>query len=252
MPNPSHPNLLVGISTGDDAAVWRVDEHRALVATVDFFTPVVDDAFTWGAIAAANSVSDVYAMGGRPLFALNVAAWPRDQLDFDLLGDVLAGAASVAEGRWMIAGGHTVDGPEPMFGQSVTGEVQIEQLMTNNAGQPGDVLVLTKPLGAGTITTAINRCSREDASNGWLFAAASAAISSMTRLNDVAAKAATAAGVRAATDVTGFGLAGHLHKLVLASGVEAHLEFDQIPLLPQTRELLGKGFVPGGTTRNLE
>jgi selenide, water dikinase len=253
MPTASHPDLLVGTATGDDAAVWRVDDKRAFVSTVDFFTPLVDDAFTWGAIGAANSVSDVYAMGGRPLMALNIAAWPRDRLPFDLLADTLAGASAAAErGGWVVAGGHTVDGPEPMFGQSVLGEVMIDEIMTNDHGRAGDILVLTKALGTGTITTALKRSSTEDITAGWLKPAVDAAVESMTRLNASASAAAVRAGVRAATDVTGFGLSGHLHKLALASGVEARIAFNQIPILPQTHEILAKGFVPGGTGRNLE
>jgi selenide, water dikinase len=253
MPTASHPDLLVGTATGDDAAVWRVDDKRAFVSTVDFFTPLVDDAFAWGAIGAANSVSDVYAMGGRPLMALNIAAWPRDRLPFDLLADTLAGASAAAErGGWVVAGGHTVDGPEPMFGQSVLGEVMIDEIMTNDHGRAGDILVLTKALGTGTITTALKRSSTEDITAGWLKPAVDAAVESMTRLNASASAAAVRAGVRAATDVTGFGLSGHLHKLALASGVEARISFNQIPILPQTHEILTKGFVPGGTGRNLE
>jgi selenide, water dikinase len=253
MPIASHPDLLVGTATGDDAAVWRVDDKRAFVSTVDFFTPLVDDAFTWGAIGAANSVSDVYAMGGRPLMALNIAAWPRDHLPFELLADALAGASeAAARGGWVVAGGHTVDGPEPMFGQSVLGEVMIDQIMTNDRGREGDVLVLTKALGTGTITTALKRSTPQEIKEGWLKPAVDAAVASMMRLNDKSSAAAVRAGVRAATDVTGFGLSGHLHKLALASGVEARIAFDKIPILPLTHEILTKGFVPGGTGRNLE
>jgi selenide, water dikinase len=253
MPTASHPDLLVGTATGDDAAVWRVDDKRAFVSTVDFFTPLVDDAFTWGAIAAANSVSDVYAMGGRPFMALNIAAWPRDRLPFDLLADVLAGAsAAAARGGWIVGGGHTVDGPEPMFGQSVLGEVMIDQIMTNDAGREGDILVLTKALGTGTITTALKRSTADDVNSGWLKPAVDAAVASMMHLNSTASTAAIRAGVRAATDITGFGLSGHLHKLALASGLEARVSFDRLPILPLTHEILTKGFVPGGTGRNLD
>ena len=253
VPIASHPDLLVGTATGDDAAVWRVDAARAFVSTVDFFTPLVDDAYTWGAIGSANSVSDVYAMGGRPMLALNIAAWPRDQLPFELLGDVLAGASDLAErGGWVIGGGHTIDGPEPMFGQSVLGEVMIDQIMTNDRGRAGDVLVLTKALGTGTITTALKRCTADEVKHGWLRPAVEAAVASMTRLNATASTAAVRVGVRAATDITGFGLSGHLHKMALASGVEARLSIEAIPILPLTQEILAKGFVPGGTGRNLE
>ena len=253
MPTAVHPDLLVGTSSGDDAAVWRVDEHRALVSTLDFFTPIVDDARVWGAITAANSASDVYAMGGRPLFALSIAAWPRDLLPLDLLGEALAGAAELAAtGGWMVVGGHTVDAPEPMLGQSVTGEVNPAQMLTNTGGRAGDVLILTKALGTGVISTALKRSSTADATTGFLAASAAAAISSMTKLNAGASHVAIDAGLRAATDVTGFGLVGHLHKLAIASGVGATLERAHIPVLPGTSELIEQGFVPGGTARNLQ
>jgi selenide, water dikinase len=248
-----HPDLLVGTSTGDDAAVWRVSEHRALVSTLDFFTPLVDDARTWGAIAAANAVSDVYAMGGQPLFALTIAAWPRDVLPLDLLGEALAGAAETAmAGGWMVVGGHTVDGPEPMLGQAVTGEVDPRKMFTNDAGRAGEVLVLTKALGTGVVATAIKRSTRADGASGFLAASASSAIASMTKLNAAAAHVARDASLRCVTDVTGFGLAGHLHKLALASGVAAVIERAHLPVLPGIADLIDAGFVPGGTGRNLE
>ena len=254
LPVSSHPDLLVGTSTGDDAAVWRVDSDRAIVATVDFFTPIVDDAKTWGAIAAANSASDVYAMGGRPLFALNVAAWPRGVLDFDILGDVLEGAGEVAtRGGWVVVGGHTVDGPEPMYGMSVVGEVHPDRIMTNDAGRAGDVLVLTKAIGTGVISTALKGSTPEAIlPGGALHAGYLAAVTSMTQLNDRASVIALALGVRCATDITGFGLTGHLHKLARASGLAAVLHVPEIPLIPDAELLLAQGFVPGGTHRNLE
>lgn len=245
-----HPDLLVGLAHGDDAAVWRRSGGRALVATVDFFTPIVDDAATWGRIGAANSASDVYAMGGEPMFALNVVAWPKDTLPVSLLGDVLAGASEVArEGGWIIAGGHTVDGPEPMFGQVVIGEVDERDLLTNVGARPGDWLVLTKPLGTGVIATAHKRLAHDDAT---LAPSLAAAIASMTTLNNVAAAQARHARASACTDVTGFGLAGHLHKMLLGSGVAAEVNMAAIPLLPGTLDLIAEGFVPGGTHRNLE
>ena len=254
MPAISHPDLLVGTSTGDDAAVWRVSGDRALIATVDFFTPLVDDAFTWGAIAAANSASDVYAMGGRPLFALNIAAWPRDVLDLDLLGDVLEGARTVADsGGWLVVGGHTIDAPEPMFGQSVIGEADPAKIMTNDAAHPGDVIVLTKPLGTGIVATALKRLdTAATGPGGDLASAYPAAVASMTSLNDVSSRVAVQHGVRAATDITGFGLLGHLHKLAAASVVSLTLDVREIPLLPDVLGLVEGGFVPGGTGRNLE
>ena len=254
LPPPSAPDLLVGTSTGDDAAVWRVSADRALVATVDFFTPVVDDARTWGAIAAANSASDVYAMGGRPLFALNVAGWPRDLLPLDLLGEALAGASEVAAGGgWVVAGGHTVDSPEPFLGQAVTGEVHPGHMITNNAARPGEVLILTKALGTGIITTALKRSPAEAIGpGGFLADAYLAAVASMTTLNAVGAEVAVANGVRCGTDVTGFGLLGHLHKLALASGVNLILTTATMPVLVGVDDLLAEGFVPGGTGRNVE
>lgn len=254
MPAISHPDLLVGTSTGDDAAVWRVCDDRALIATVDFFAPLVDDARTWGAIAAANSASDVYAMGGRPLFALNVAAWPRDVLDLDLLGDVLEGASSIADrGGWLIVGGHTIDGPEPMFGQTVIGEADPSKIMTNDAARAGDAIVLTKPIGTGIVATALKRLDSTATEGGGVLARAySAAVASMTTLNDAASRVALRHGISAATDITGFGLLGHLHKLAVASGVAINLCVNDIPLLPDVVPLAADGFVPGGTDRNIE
>lgn len=254
MPAPSAPDLLVGTSSGDDAAVWRVSADRALVATVDFFTPVVDDARTWGMIAAANSASDVYAMGGRPLFALNIAGWPRDLLPLDLLGEALAGASEIAlSGGWVVAGGHTVDAPEPFLGQAVTGDVHPDRMMTNTAARVGDVLVMTKALGTGTITTALKRSpSSAIAAEGPLAEPYAAAVSAMTTLNAAAAAAAGRANVRCGTDVTGFGLLGHLHKLAVGSEVGLRLSSASIPVLAGAQRLLREGFVPGGTSRNLE
>ena len=255
VPPGLHPDLLVGTETGDDAAVWRRADGRALVATVDFFSPIVDDARTWGRIAAANAASDVYAMGGTPLFALNIAAWPRDVLPFELLGEVLVGAATTAAaGGWIVAGGHTVDSPEPMFGQVVIGELPTDAAPLTNAGaRPGDVLVLTKPLGTGLVATALKRGAASLVDDGGpLRASYDAAVASMTRLNDVAGRAARRAGVHACTDVTGFGLVGHLHKILLASAVAAVVDVASLPTLPGVAELVAEGAVPGGTGRNLE
>lgn len=248
-----HPDLLVGLETGDDAAVWRLSETRALIATVDFFTPIVDDPAVWGAISATNSVSDVYAMGGTPLFALNVVAWPRDRLPLDTLGDVLEGARrQAASGGWLVVGGHTVDGPEPMFGQVVIGECHPDELLTNAMAEPGDVLVLTKALGTGVIATAVKRLDPSAlVAGGRLAAAYPAAVASMTTLNAAASAVARRHRVHGATDVTGFGLTGHLHKMVLAAGVAATVDVAALPLLPDVRALIDAGFVPGGTGRNL-
>jgi len=249
-----HENLLVGTETGDDALVWRRPDGRALVATVDFFTPLVDDARTWGRIAAANAASDVYAMGGTPLFALNLVAWPREQLSLDLLGDVLAGGAETAEeGGWVVAGGHTVDGPEPLYGQAVVGEVDPDAMLTNAGGRAGDALVLTKAIGTGLVATAVKRSEPSEVEAGGRLAGAyDAALAGMTRLNAEAAAAARASGATAATDVTGFGLLGHLHKLAAASGVSAVVDVGAVPVLPGAWDLLEAGFIPGGTVRNRE
>ncbi len=244
LPPSGNPAILVDAATRDDAAVYRIAPDRCLIATVDFFTPIVDDAADWGAIAAANAVSDVYAMGGRPLFALNLVAWPRTALPFELLGAALGGAAAVLEraGAPMV-GGHSIDDPEPKLGMAVIGEAHPDQLLTNAAGRPGDLLVLTKPLGTGILTTA---AKRDEGRSEWL----AAAVRSMTTLNDGALRAARSAGVRCATDVTGFGLLGHLRHIVTASGVGAEVDFDRLPLLDGARDLALRGVVPGGTTRN--
>ena len=250
-----HPDLLVGIQTGDDAAVWRRPDGRALVATVDFFAPVVDDAFTFGAIAATNAVSDVYAMGAEPLFALNVAAWPKDQLPLDLLREVFAGGAAAArDGGWIVAGGHTVDGPEPMYGQVVIGELAAgDEPLTNAKALPGDVLVLTKPLGVGVIVTAHKRLDATAVAEGGVLAEAFAhAVASMRQLNGESARNARRAGAHSMTDVTGFGLAGHLHKMLGASGASARIDLAALPVIHGARSLIVDGFVPGGSLRNLE
>ncbi len=254
LPTPIHPDLLVGTASGDDAAVWRVAPDRAIVATVDVFTPVVDDARTWGAIAAANAASDVYAMGGTPMFALNIAGWPRDTLSLDLLAEVFAGASEIAErGKWLVVGGHTIESAEPFYGQSVVGEVHPDAIISNDAARPGQRIILTKPIGAGLVTTAVKRAQPADIANGgWLEPSYTATIASMTRLNDEAARIARAHMVRAGTDVTGFGLLGHLHRVAAASGVTIEIFTDAVPLLRGVDDLIARGMVPGGTGRNLE
>ncbi len=242
----THPDLLVGSATGDDAAVWRLDADRALVATADFITPVVDDARTWGRIAATNAVSDVYAMGGRPLFALNLVGWNVDELSTETLGEVLAGAAEVAaDCGFATVGGHTVDDPEPKFGLAVVGEVHPERLLTNAGLRPGDALVLTKALGVGVVATAVKR----DLASEEVTAEA---VASMTRSNADAAAAALAAGARGATDVTGFGLLGHLARMAEESGVDVTIDVAAVPVLPGARALAEAGCVPGGSRRNLD
>jgi len=246
LPAVEDPDVLVDAVTRDDAAVYRIAPDRALLATVDFFTPIVDDAATWGAIAAANALSDVYAMGGRPLFALNLVGWPRDRLPFELLGEVLRGSTEIT-GRagCLVLGGHSIDDPEPKFGLAVVGEVHPDRMLTNATARPGDRLVLTKPLGTGVLTTALKRDLLGEAD-------IAEAVRSMTTLNDGAARAAIAAGVRCATDVTGFGLVGHLANILFASGVGARIEAARLPLFDPALDLAARGCVPGGTGRNYE
>ncbi len=241
-----HPDLLVGTETGDDAAVWRLDAERALVATTDFFTPVVDDPRVWGRIAAQNAVSDVYAMGGTPLLALNLVAWPSTELPLEMLAEVLAGGAEIAaEGGFAIVGGHSVDDPEPKYGLAVVGMVHPDRVLTNAGLRDGDALVLTKALGVGVVTTAIKRGEA-------LTEQVAGALASMCASNAAAARAALDAGATGCTDVTGFGLLGHLRKMAAASGVDVELDTDAVPLLPGTRELAAAGNVSGGTRRNRE
>jgi selenide,water dikinase len=238
--------VLVGTSTGDDAAVWKLDDDRALVSTADFITPVVDDARTWGRVAAANSVSDVYAMGGRPLFALNLVGWNTDALPISLLGELLAGGQDVASAAgFAIVGGHTIDDPEPKYGMAVTGEVHPDRILTNAGLVAGQDLILTKPLGVGVITTAI----KADVASSEV---ADAAIASMTRLNDIGSRLAVNAGATGCTDVTGFGLLGHLGRMAMESGVRVTVDFDAVPFLPGARALADDGIMPGGSRRNLE
>jgi selenide, water dikinase len=235
----------VDASGRDDAAVVRLSPDRALVLTTDFFTPIVDDPFTFGRIAAANALSDVYAMGGRPRWCLNLVAWPRDRLPLDALGEVLRGGAEmVGRAGALILGGHSIDDPEPKYGLMVVGEVHPDRMTTNAAARAGDHLVLTKPVGTGIITTAI----KQDAAPP---DAVQAAVEAMTALNEGAAAAAAEAGVRAATDVTGFGLVGHLASMLAASGVAAEISAGAVPRLTGARRLAEAGHVPGGTRRNL-
>jgi selenide,water dikinase len=246
LPTLTDPSVLVGTAGGDDAAVVRTAEGSALVLTTDFFTPIVDDPRTFGRIAAANALSDVYAMGGTPAWCLNLVGWPRATLPLDDLAEVLRGGAEVvAEAGATIVGGHTIDDPEPKYGLMVVGTVDPAVMTTNAAARPGDWLVLTKPLGTGVVATALKKGAAP-------APAVAAAVAAMTTLNAGAARAARAAGVRAATDVTGFGLLGHLGAMLAASGVGARLRADAVPLLPMVRELAAAGHVPGGTTRNLD
>ena len=236
------PNVLVGAASRDDAAVYRIAPDRALVATVDFFTPIVDDPTAFGAIAAANSVSDVYAVGARPMFALGITAFPREKLDAGLLERIVSGGASkLAEAGVPVVGGHSVDDPEPKFGYAIIGEVHPDRIVTHRGAQTGDAIYLTKPLGSGLVATAIKRglcppdLERE-------------AIAMMSTLNREAAEAMLAAGVTAATDVTGYGLIGHLANL--EGG--ADIEMAAIPFMNGVRDLADRDLFPGGSRRNYE
>ncbi len=240
---PTSADLLVGLDHGDDAAVLRIDGGQAVISTADFFTPVVDDAYDWGRIVAANALSDVYAMGGRPVLAINLVGWPRATLPTEVLHEVLRGGLDVAQSAGCpVAGGHSIDAPEPTYGMAVTGLADPNLLLRNDAAEPGLPLSLTKPLGVGVL-------------NSWHKATgerSEEAIESMVRLNDVASREAVAGGARAATDVTGFGLLGHLYKLCRASGVGAVLDSSAVPYLAGARAALAAGHVSGGTRRNLD
>jgi len=242
-PKTSAGELLVGLDDGDDAAAVRIAGNIALILTTDFFTPVVDDPYDWGRIAAVNALSDVYAMGGTPVVAVNLLGWPRDVLPFELTAEVLRGGLDVCgEAGCHLAGGHSVDDPEPKYGLAVTGTADPDRLLRNDAGRTGVPLTLTKPLGIGVLN------SRHKAT-GDRF---EQAIAVMTTLNRDASLAALAAGVTCATDVTGFGLLGHLHKLARASGVTARIDPTAVPYLDGARAALRDGYVSGGTRRNLD
>jgi len=245
IPVAADPRVLVDASNRDDAAVFRLSDDRALVATVDFFTPIVDDPYDFGRVAAANALSDVYAMGGTPLLTLNLVGWPREKLPFELLGEILRGGDDIArEAGAFVLGGHSVDDPEPKYGMVAIGEVHPDRIVTNAGARPGDILVLTKPIGTGVLTTALKR----DLVTG---ADLAPAVKSMTTLNAGAGRALRAAPVHAATDVTGFGLLGHLNSLLRASGAAAELDSRAVPVLPRVRELVERGAVAGGSKRNL-
>ena len=248
MPTITDPRILVDASTRDDAAVYQLTPDRAIVATVDFFTPIVDDAYDFGRIAATNAFSDLYAMGATPLIALNLVGWPRDTLPYELLGDVLRGGADIAkEAGAFVVGGHSVDDPEPKYGMVAIGEVHPDRILTLARARAGDVLVLTKPIGTGVLSTALKRDLATAAD-------LAPAVKSMTTLNAGGARAMRALGekVHAATDVTGFGLLGHLHNMMNASGTAAELDAATVPLLPRAMELAERGTIPGGTKRNRE
>ncbi len=239
-------NVLVGSNTADDAGVYRLDARRALVQTLDFFPPIVDDAYTYGLIAATNSLSDVYAMGGRPLTAMNIVGMPQDLVPPATITAILRGGAEKCrEARCALVGGHSIRNPEPIYGLSVTGIVHPRRVLTNAGARPGDVLILTKPLGTGIVSTGIKRGKTPPA-------AARAAIRSMTRLNDVGTALAATGHVHALTDVTGFGLLGHLRSMCRESGVGARTWASASPALPHVWQLIAADCVPGGTHHNLD
>jgi selenide,water dikinase len=237
------PSLLVGLDSGDDAAAVRIEGGVAVLATADFFTPVVDDPYDWGRIAAANALSDIYAMGGRPVVAVNLLGWPREVLPIELAAEVLRGGLDVGQlAGCPVAGGHSIDDPEPKYGMAVTGVADPDRLLRNDAGTLGMPLTLTKPLGVGIL-------NNRHKATGEVFPEA---VESMTSLNAAAGDAAVEAGLRAATDVTGFGLLGHLYKLARASGVAAVVDSGAVPYLDGARASLAAGYVPGGSRRNLD
>ena len=238
--------MVVGFDGADDAAVVRLDDGKLIVQTLDFFTPIVDDPYDFGQIAAANALSDIYAMGGTPLYALNIVGFPINDLPKETLTAILQGGADKAkEAGIPIVGGHSVDDKEPKYGMVVTGEVQENHLVRNSSAKPGDALILTKPLGTGIIATAIKKGKASEES-------ITAATKSMATLNKAAADAVKNVDIHAATDVTGYGLLGHLLEMCKASGVSAEVNFSSLEFLPGVRELAEAGIIPGGTKRNLE
>ena len=241
----SDERVIVGFNGHDDAAVVRLDDGKLLVQTVDFFTPIVDDPYQFGQIAAANSLSDIYAMGAKPIFALNIVGFPINDLPNEMLTTILQGGADKAkEAGIPTVGGHSVDDKEPKYGLVVTGEVEEKNIVTNKSATPGDVLVLTKPLGTGIIATAIKKgVVKNDVIR--------AAVESMSALNELASKIMVELGVKTATDVSGFGLLGHLNEICEASKVSAEIKYDDLPLLPGVNKLASDGIIPGGTKRNL-
>lgn len=244
LPDFQHPNLLVSGAKQDDAGVYQLSDDLALVQTVDFFTPMVDDPYVFGQVAAANALSDIYAMGGQPLTAMNITAFPTCSLDIEILRDILAGgAAKIKESGALLVGGHTIEDEEPKYGLAVTGTVNPENLLRNDGARNGDLLFLTKPLGTGIITTAVKG---ELASENAL----QAAIKNMVALNKAAAEVVRELDVHACTDVTGFGLLGHAYEMASGSGVALEIEVAKVPLLEQVCELAGMGLVPAGARRN--
>lgn len=246
LPLPDDPSIMVGINTGDDAAVYRLDDNTAIVQTVDFFTPIVDDPYHFGAISAANSLSDVYAMGGKPLFALNIVGFPSNRLPMEVLGEILKGGRDKAEEAGVsIVGGHTVDDTEPKYGLAVTGVVNPDKVLTNSTAREGDVLILTKPVGTGILTTALKRGMTDQKTENQ-------AITLMSTLNRSAAEIMSRFEVNACTDVTGFGLLGHLREMTISSRMEAEIYARRVPALEKAQDFITANVVPGGTLNNME
>ncbi len=244
MPKVTDPRVLVGHEWADDACVYQLNDEQAVVQTLDFFTPIVDDPYLFGQIAAANAISDIYAMGAKPIFALNIVGFPLAQLGHDVLATILKGGADKAgEAGIFVVGGHSIDDAEPKYGMCVTGVVHPKKIMSNSGAKAGDKLVLTKPLGVGVLTTAVKRELRTEAQ-------IEPAIQSMAAINRPGGEAIHEVGASAATDITGYGLAGHLHEVAHASGVSMKLHFDALPVLPEVMELLKQGCFPGGTKKN--
>ena len=246
LPLITDPNVLVGNSSGDDAAVYQINEEQAIVQTLDFFTPIVDDPYDFGAIAAANALSDIYAMGAKPLFALNIVAFPVQRLPLEVLEKILLGASDkAAEAGIDIIGGHSIEDTEPKFGMCVTGMVHPQNTWKNTGAEAGDMLILTKPLGTGIISTAVKSGLAAESS-------AEEALFWMKQLNKKAADIFYNFPVHACTDITGFGLAGHLTEMTRGSGIDAEIIFNKIPFMGQVKELAMTGAVPGGTYKNLQ
>lgn len=245
LPALRHPDLLVGIDGGDDAAVFRLADDLALVQSVDFFSPIADEGYDWGRIVAANALSDLYAMGARPITALQLVGWPRDKLPFSILGETMCGGAAVlAEAGCLLVGGHSIDDREPKYGMAVTGLAHPDEIVTNVGARPGDALVLTKPIGTGLLATGIK--------NGSISAQdRRRAVEVMAHLNAGASRAMLRARARAATDVTGFGLLGHLEEMIRGAGVGVEVFCASVPILPGAATFAAEGAAPGGTLRNL-
>ncbi|MBI5042920.1 MAG: selenide, water dikinase SelD [Nitrospirae bacterium] len=246
IPEAQDPNVIIGTATADDAAVYKIDDKRAIVQTIDFFTPIVDDPYCYGQISAANSISDIYAMGGRPLFALSIIAFPIKTISASILEEIVKGGIDKAkEAGIEIIGGHSIDDPEPKYGLTVTGVVELDKVVRNDKAQAGDILILTKPLGTGIISRAIKS---DDAADEDI----KEAIDVMSFLNKGASEAMVEAGIKAATDITGFGLLGHLYGMLKASGVGAKLSLSSIPTINGVWNYAKKGHIPGGTKNNLD